>query len=377
MKPAICLLLLLCSITAAAQEKSSDARVERRQYTTQRTSQQTRFKILYDSKYLYFALHALDTSPDSIVRRMGRRDDFPGDWIEVNLDSHHDLRTAFSFTVSASGVRSEEAVSGNGAIWDASWNPIWFAKTHVDKEGWTAEIRIPLSQFRYGSEPDKVWGLQVKRFVFRKQERSTWQYIPQSSGVWVSAFGELHGLRDVPPQKQVEIAPYIVAQTARYHKVEGNPFASGSDSKISGGVDGKVAVTSDLILDFTVNPDFGQVEADLSQVRIDGFQSFFEERRPFFVESRNIFDYNLTGSAAGGATTKICCFIPVGSAAHRMAIRPLLRASTRMYRIRQPFWARQSLAEKRPAAGALAFWKALPGMSMPQLITSVNAVTCW
>jgi hypothetical protein len=280
--------------------------------------QQTHFRILYDNKYLYIAYEALDAAPDSIVRRLSRRDDFPGDWVEVNIDSHHDLRSGFSFTISASGVRGDEAISGNGDTWDSNWNPVWYARTHIGARGWTAEIKIPFSQLRYGSEQDKVWGLQVQRRIFRKEERSFWQFIPQSSGVWVSGFGELHGLHDIPPQKQVEIAPYVVAQTTKYKREEGNPFATGSDSKISGGVDGKVAVTSDLMLDFTVNPDFGQVEADPSQVRIDGFQSFFEERRPFFIESRNIFDYQLTGSAAGGDYDQDLLFYSrrIGNAPH-------------------------------------------------------------
>lgn len=329
------LLLLCCTIISRAQTGKDGTTIPKRQYTTQRSGsgvtldgqpteaawdavpwseeftqyqpkentppyQQTHFKVLYDNKYIYFAYQALDSAPDSIVRRMGRRDDFPGDWVEVNIDSYHDLRTAFSFTLSASAVRGDEFISLNGDNWDGSWNPIWFARTHVNDSGWTGEVRIPLSQLRYGPEEDKVWGLQVQRMIFRKDERSTWQYIPQSSGVWVSAFGELRGLKGVPSQKQVEIAPYVVAQTERYQKQEGNPFATGNDSRLSAGVDGKIAITSDLMLDFTVNPDFGQVEADPSQVRIDGFQAYFEERRPFFVESRNIFDYQLTGSAAGG-----------------------------------------------------------------------------
>ncbi len=266
----------------------------------QPASQPTTFKILYDDKFLYIGYRCHDVSPDSIVRRMGRRDEFPGDWVEINIDSYHDLRTAFSFTISVSGVRNDEFVSQDGVYWDHSWNPIWFAKTHINDSGWTAEIKIPLSQLRYNREPSKVWGIQVMRRLFRKEERSTWQHIPQNTGVWVSRFGELHGLENIPFHRQVEIAPYVVAQADTYKKVAGNPFAPGFDKKITAGVDGKVAVTNDLILDFTINPDFGQVEADPSQVRIDGFQNFFEERRPFFIESRNIFDYQLTGSEAGG-----------------------------------------------------------------------------
>jgi len=262
-------------------------------------SQQTSFKILYDQKFFYIAYRCHDQAPDSIVKRMGRRDEFPGDWVEINIDSYHDLRTAFSFTLSVSGVRNDELVSNEGN-WDVSWNPIWFAKTHIDDKGWTAEVKIPLSQLRYGNEPDKIWGIQVMRRLFRKEERSTWQYIPQNSGVWVSRFGELHGLKNIPLHRQVEIAPYVIAQADKYKKEAGNPFAKGFDTKLTGGLDGKLAITNDLILDFTINPDFGQVEADPSQVRIDGFQNFFGERRPFFVESRNIFDYQLTGSEAGG-----------------------------------------------------------------------------
>lgn len=281
-------------------------------------SQPTSFKILYDDKYLYVGYRCHDVSPDSIVRRMGRRDVFPGDWIEINIDSYHDQRTAFSFTLSVSGVRSDEFVSENGNNWDANWNPIWFAKTHIDEKGWTGEVKIPLSQIRYGNEVDKVWGFQVTRRLFRKEERSTWQYIPQNSGVWVSGFGELHGLKDIPMHRQVELAPYVIAQVDKYQKEEGNPFAEGLDGKIAAGIDGKVAVTNDLILDFTINPDFGQVEADPSQVRIDGFQNFFEERRPFFIESRNIFNYQLTGSEAGGEYDSDLLFYSrrIGSSPH-------------------------------------------------------------
>lgn len=269
-------------------------------YEGKAPSQPTSFKVLYDEKFLYIAFLVHDSAPDSIVKRMGRRDEFPGDLVEVNIDSYHDKRTAFSFTLSASGVRGDEFVSNDGNNWDVSWNPIWFGETHVNDKGWSAEIKIPFSQLRYGNDADKVWGLQVMRHFFRKAERSHWQYIPQNSGVWVSRFGELHGLKNIPMYRQVEIAPYVTAQADTYKEQPGNPFAKGFDKHVSGGLDGKYAVTNDLILDFTINPDFGQVEADPSQVRIDGYQNFFEERRPFFIESRNIFDYQLTGSNAGG-----------------------------------------------------------------------------
>lgn len=263
-------------------------------------SQPTSFKILYDEKFLYIAYRCHDAAPDSIIRRLDRRDQFPGDWVEINIDSYHDLRTAFSFTLSVSGVRGDEFVSNDGNNWDANWNPIWYARTHVDQQGWTGEVKIPFSQLRYNRDPEKVWGIQVTRRLFRKEERSCWQHIPQNAAAWVSRFGELHGLKNIPFYRQVEIAPYIITQADKYKKEPGNPFAKGFDTKLTAGLDGKIALTNDLILDYTINPDFGQVEADPSQVRIDGFQNFFEERRPFFIESRNIFDYQLTGSEAGG-----------------------------------------------------------------------------
>jgi hypothetical protein len=262
-------------------------------------SESTQFKILYDDDNLYIGYRCFDHEPDSIIKRMSRRDGFPGDWVEINIDSYHDLRTAFSFTFSVSGVRGDELISNNGNF-DANWNPIWSGKSNIDSLGYTVEVKIPFSQLRFGNEENKIWGFQITRRIFRYEERSNWQYIPQSAGGWVSGFGELHGLRNIKPRKQVEIAPYVVAKTETYKSEPGNPFLKGNDSKLTVGADGKIGVTNDLILDFTVNPDFGQVEADPSQVRIDGFQNFFQEKRPFFVESANIFDYQLTGSEAGG-----------------------------------------------------------------------------
>ncbi|MEQ1746408.1 MAG: DUF5916 domain-containing protein [Saprospiraceae bacterium] len=257
----------------------------------------TEFRILYDDKFLYIGYRAFDPAPDSIVERMGRRDEFPGDWIEINIDSYHDQRTAFSFTFSCSGVRGDEFISNNGNNWDTNWNPIWDGRSNVDEQGWTAEVKIPFSQLRYNNDPEQVWGFQVQRLIFRKNERSTFQHIPQNGSGWVSRFAELHGLKNLPRNKGVEIAPYLLAKTEHFQKEEGNPFADGSRQKITAGLDGKLAITRDLILDFTVNPDFGQVEADPGAVRLDGYQIFFNERRPFFMESRNLFDYNLTGSA--------------------------------------------------------------------------------
>ena len=263
-------------------------------------SQATKFKIIYDQKYLYIAVRCFDQEPDKIVRRMSRRDGFEGDWVEINIDSYFDKRTAFSFTISASGVRGDEAISNNGNNWDSNWDPIWMARTQLDAQGWTAEMKIPLSQLRFADKPKHVWGIQFTRRLFRKEERSNWQFIPQNSPGWVHMFGELHGIEGIKPQSPLELEPFMVAQAESFEKEEGNPFKTGNDASASFGVNGKVGLTNDVILDFTINPDFGQVEADPSQINLSAFQVFFRERRPFFVEGNNILNFNTSNSIAGG-----------------------------------------------------------------------------
>ncbi len=260
---------------------------------------QTKFKIVYDSKNLYIGVRCYDAEPDKIVKRLSRRDGFEGDFIEFNIDSYHDKRTAFSFTTSVSGVKGDEFVSNNGNNWDVSWNPIWYTKTNIDEEGWTAEFKIPLSQLKFGSAENQVWGLQSTRRIFRAEERSVWQRKPVDQPGWVSEFGELHGLKNIEPQKQLEIQPYTVTSGETYEAEDGNPFRDGSESDFTVGLDAKIGITNDLTLDLTVNPDFGQVEADPSAIALDGFQIFFREQRPFFVENKNIFDFRLSESEAG------------------------------------------------------------------------------
>lgn len=254
-------------------------------------SQKTAFKILYDDNNLYVFIKAYDTEPDKISRLMARRDNFPGDMVEINIDSDLDKQTAFSFSASASGVIGDEAISQNGSNWDSSWNPIWYMKTSVDAEGWNAEMRIPLSQLRFGNKENHIWGIQVMRHIFRKEERSKWQEIPRDSPGSVHLFGELHGIKDIKPKRQFEITPYTLAKIDRFEPETGNPYADGTKSFFTAGLDGKIGITNDFTLDFTINPDFGQVEADPSEVNLSAFESYFSEKRPFFIEGKSIFDY--------------------------------------------------------------------------------------
>ncbi|MFY0687602.1 MAG: carbohydrate binding family 9 domain-containing protein [Cyclobacteriaceae bacterium] len=259
-------------------------------------AQPTRFKILYDAKYLYIGIQAFDNEPDKIVKRMSRRDGFEGDWVEVNIDSYHDKRTAFSFTASVSGVKGDEYISNNGDNWDETWDPIWYVATSIDDEGWNAEYKIPLSQLRFADKPDHTWGMQVTRRFFRDEQRSVWQPIPNDAPGWVHLFGELKGLKGIKPQKQLEIMPYIVGKTERYEAEENNPYRTGVNNEFDVGVDAKIGITSDITLDLTINPDFGQVEADPSQVNLSAFRLFFQERRPFFLEGNNVLNFEMGDS---------------------------------------------------------------------------------
>ncbi len=259
-------------------------------------SQQTKMKIMYDDKNLYVAFRCYESDLSKIEKRLGRRDDFPGDWVEINIDSYNDDRSGFSFTASASGVKGDEFISNNGNF-DSSWNPIWYLGTAEDAEGWTAEMRIPLSQLRFGNAEEQIWGIQSTRRYFANEERSLWQPVAANPPGWVSEFGELRGLIGLKPQKQLEIQPYVLGQLDTFEAEPGNPFRDGTSTKLTGGLDAKIGITNDLTLDLTINPDFGQVDADPGAIALDGFEIFFQERRPFFVENKNVFDFRVGGGA--------------------------------------------------------------------------------
>ncbi|QCX01691.1 carbohydrate binding family 9 domain-containing protein [Aggregatimonas sangjinii] len=273
--------------------------IERRPDENTQPDHKTKFKIIYDEKFLYVGIRAYDSDPDKIEMRLSRRDGFQGDWVGIFIDSYHDKRSAFGFITTAAGVKADFFSSENGNNEDENWNPIWYTKTNIDSEGWTAEMKIPFSQLKFGKAKEQVWGIQVDRQYFRGEERYAWQRIKQDTPGFVSEFGLLDGLLNLEPQKQLEIQPYGVAKLETYEAEEGNPFRDGNDSQITGGLDAKIGITNDLTLDLTVNPDFGQVEADPSAIALDGFQIFFREQRPFFIENQNIFDYRISNSEAG------------------------------------------------------------------------------
>ncbi len=262
-------------------------------YEGKEPSQKTEFAITYDDNNLYVAFWAFDSSTDSISRRLTRRDEIDGDMVGIDIDSYFDKRTAFGFFVNAAGVKLDMLTSNDGMSEDKTWDPNWFVATAITAEGWTAEMRIPLSQLRFSDKQDRIWGIEVYRSIFRKDELSQWQPIPRTAPGSVHLYGELTGITDIKPRRQIDLTPYVVGSGEKFEKVEGNPYATGKDFKYSGGLDAKIGVTNNLTVDLTVNPDFGQVEADPSEVNLTAFETFFAEKRPFFVEGRNILSMPL------------------------------------------------------------------------------------
>ncbi len=264
-------------------------------------SQVTAFKVLFDAENLYVAVRLFDSEPARVERRLGRRDNYSGDDVYVQIDSYFDRQTAFGFAVNAAGVKYDAVTSADGAANDSSWDPVWYVETGLDDQGWTAEMRIPFVELRFADRDEHVWGLQVGRYFFRQQEMSRWQYVPQRVAGLVSRFGELRGIRGIKPRAQVEVLPYAVAQVERSAASPGNPFETGTGRSGMVGLDAKVGITNDITLNATVNPDFGQVEADPSVVNLTAFETFYPERRPFFVEGANVFAMPITsfGTSAG------------------------------------------------------------------------------
>ncbi len=256
-------------------------------------SQKTEFKILFDADNIYVAIKAYDTSPDSITRRISRRDNADGDFVAVAFDSYHDLRTGFAFLVNAAGVKNDFIWSNDGQMEDDTWDPIWFTKTEMYDWGWAAELRIPLTQLRFRITDGGIWGLEVFRELFRNQETTVWQHIDRNASGMIHNFGEMTGLTGIKPRKQADITPFVVGSIESFEEEEGNPFVSGNKRKINGGLDAKFGITNNMTLDLTVNPDFGQVEADPSVVNLTAFETFFEEKRPFFIEGNNITSFKV------------------------------------------------------------------------------------
>jgi hypothetical protein len=257
-------------------------------------SQPTELKILYDDRYIYIAIRAYD-DPALVNRYPGRRDDFANyavDVVGVCFDSYNDKRTGFEFDLTAGGGKID-LVLGNGETeWDTTWDAVWDGKVAHDEKGWTAEFRVPLNQLRFGPHDEQVWGMHAWRWIARNGEEDQWQLIPRQNTGRMHQLGELHGIRGVSRVRHLELLPHVVGRAASGPSVLGES----TDGSGAVGLDVKLGISTNFTLDATINPDFGQVEADPSVVNLTAYETFYEEKRPFFLEGRKIFDFQADGS---------------------------------------------------------------------------------
>ena len=256
----------------------------------QPATDRTEARVLLAGDAVYVGLRAYD-HPDSIVAPLTRRDVWSSsDYLHVVFDSYHDGRTAFHFVVNPAGVKLD-AYDYDDVQEDMSWDAVWDVAVARDSLGWTAEFRIPLSQLRY--DRGTTWGVNFFRDVVRRQEWSSWAPIPQGERRFVSRFGELTGLDGLPATRRRELVPYVRSSVTRAPGSATDPFFVPTAVAGAVGADAKLGLPAGLTLDVTVHPDFGQVEADPSEVNLSEFETTFQERRPFFVEGGGLFQMSI------------------------------------------------------------------------------------
>jgi len=255
-------------------------------------TEQTKVAFYYDQEAIYIAARMFSKDPSQIRAQVSRRDS-PGssERIIISLDTYLDRITAYSFGVTAGGTRIDYYhPSDRNRSRDYSFNPVWKAKVRIDNQGWTAEMRIPLSQLRYSNATLQTWGLNINRWSPTTNEDSYWIFIPKNSTGWTSRFGTLVGIETEKASRRIEILPFVASDaTLIGNRDLQNPFLSTANFKSRIGADIKMGLGSNLTFEAAINPDFGQVEADPAVVNLSAFETFFAEKRPFFSESSQLF----------------------------------------------------------------------------------------
>lgn len=255
----------------------------------------TEVAFLFDEDALYIAARMQSAGPRDILAVTSRRDNpTNSERIIISLDTYQDRRTAYTFGVTATGVRFEYYHAGDSEFnRDYSFDPVWQAEARVDSAGWTAEMRIPFSQLRFNERAGQVWGLNMNRYIPSRNEDVYWVLVPKNETGWSSRMGTLAGIQDVRSRRRLELLPYSAANTTlRGNRDLDNPFDNGYNLKARAGGDLKMGLGPSLTLDATINPDFGQVEADPAEVNLSAVPTFFNERRPFFTEGANLLRGN-------------------------------------------------------------------------------------
>jgi hypothetical protein len=261
-------------------------------------AQPTEIYVLYDNEALYFGCMMYDSDPSKIIGRLGRRDvDVIADVVAIRLDTYHDHQTAFEFTFNPSGSKIDQVLSNDEEEGDKSWDVVWELKTGITDKGWVAEVKIPFKVLRFTPGKSLDWGFQFVRRVSRLNERSMWVLIRKSESGFVSKFGHLVGLEDVPAPTNVELIPYAVGESRFVPKSPSYP--DGREVTPNAGFDFKYTPGSGLTIDATFNPDFGQVEADPSVLNLSTYETFYPEKRPFFIEGSQIIRFTTFGGDFG------------------------------------------------------------------------------
>jgi len=257
----------------------------------QPASERTEVRVLVDEDAVYVGARLFDRDPAGIRAHLARRDeDTDSDHFQVYFDSFLDHLTAATFRVNAAGALLDGVLYANGNE-DDSWDAVWEGAASRDSLGWCVELRIPLSQLHYNSASEAVWGVQFERWIQRKQERDVFAFTSKKETGGVSRFGRLAGLGRLPSRRHLELLPYTVGRAEYKDIAAGSPFRTGHDYFGATGLDLKYDLTRDLSLTGTVNPDFGQAEVDPAVVNLSAYETFFPEKRPFFVEGAGYFSF--------------------------------------------------------------------------------------
>jgi hypothetical protein len=252
--------------------------------------------LAYDDEAIYIGARMFDSAPDSIIARLGRRDaQLTADMFGFFVDPYYDRRSGFYFLLNAAGTMYD-GVLYNDEWDDNSWDGVWEGNVAIDEKGWTAEMRIPYSQLRFKNKDQMIWGINFRRDIARKNERDYLAFTPKNGSGFVSRFVDLVGIEKISPPRRVEVLPYVTTKAEYTQHLPGNPFNDGSKYLPGTGADLKVGIGNNLTLDATVNPDFGQVEVDPAVVNLGDVETFFNEKRPFFIEGSTIFNFGQGGS---------------------------------------------------------------------------------
>jgi hypothetical protein len=259
-------------------------------------SEPTEMWIFHDESNIYFCGRFYDSNPDSIDLTLMRRDKISeSDWLWIYMDPYNDNRTGNYFAVNPGGSVCDGTLYNDGWM-DDSWDGIWEVKSRVDEQGWYTEVRIPFTQLRFNEAEEMVWGINLNRDIKRKHEMAFLVMVPQDESGFVSKFPDLTGLNGIEPKQRFELLPYVV-QKAQYLRHDADdPFYKDNQYQTYFGGDFKASIGSNLNLDITVNPDFGQVEVDPAIVNLTAFENFFQEKRPFFIEGANTFQFGYGGA---------------------------------------------------------------------------------